>query len=355
MTPEQRVAYVAGMGARQDWWDLAREEAIDPDREVVDAHVHFWQSQDVPDPAVPGRTLRTSRFLTEDFVALTGGHRVTGLVYIECGSGYDPSLGPGMASVGETRFAVEQGRALDGAGRPELLAIAAHADLRDAQLATLLDAHEAAGAGRLRAIRQGGARMEDPHARLLAGMAPAGLYRDPGLHKGANLLGARDLVFEAFLFHDQLDDLSVLASQATGTTIVVNHLGTPVGYNRPGDADDRIFDDWRRQIDRLAAFPNLVMKLGGIASPVTEYDGGLRSVPPSSDQFVSERGRYFHAAIDAFGLERCLFESNFPVDSTAISYGTLWNAFKIIAAEYPRDVGDRMLAGTARAIYGASS
>lgn len=353
MTPDERSAYVEGMGARHDWWDRNREPAIDPEREIVDAHVHFWQAQDVPDPAVPGRKLRTSRFLPGEFLAETGGHRVQGLVYIECGSGVDPSLGPRFAGVGETRFAVAQGRALSEAGGPELLAIAAHADLRDPALGEVLDAHAEAGEGRFRAIRQGGARMEDPDARLLAGFAEAGLYRDPALQAGVAALAGRGLVFEAFLFHFQLADLAELAGKAPETRIVVNHLGTPIGFGRPEGGDDAVFDTWRREIDRLAKHPNLVMKLGGVASPVTEYDGGLREVPPSSDQFVTERGRYFDAAISAFGPERCLFESNFPVDSAAISYGTLWNAFKLIAREYGTEAGDRMLAGTAREVYGA--
>lgn len=352
MTPEQRTRYVADMGARHHWWALAAEPALAPDRAIVDAHVHFWQAQQTPDPAAPGRSLQTSRFMPDDFRAQTGGHRVAGLVYVECGSGYDQSLGPDRAAVGETRFAVAQGAALAAAGGPPLLGIAAHADLRAPDLDQLIDAHEAAGAGQLRSIRQGGARLENPDARLLAGKAEPGLYRQRELHRGLARLAERNLAFEAFLFSDQLDDLVLLATQATLTTVVINHLGTPVGFGRPDDGDARVYDDWRRRIEQLAKFPNLMMKLGGIASPVTEYDGGLRPAPPTSDQFVTERGAYFHAAIQAFGADRCLFESNFPVDSVAIPYGTLWNSYKIIADSYPEDAGDRLLAGTAKAVYG---
>ncbi len=78
--------------------------------------------------------------------------------------------------------------------------------------------------------------------------------------------------------------------------------------------------EWAKGIDRLAELPNVVMKLGGIASIVTGYDAHTRDRPPSSRDFVDERGAYFHYAIRRFGAERCFFETNFPVDSVAISY-----------------------------------
>jgi predicted TIM-barrel fold metal-dependent hydrolase len=93
------------------------------------------------------------------------------------------------------------------------------------------------------------------------------------------------------------------------------------------------------------------MKLGGMASIVTRYDGHTRESPPSSEDFAAERGAFFHHAIKGFGPERCMFESNFPVDSTSISYPVLWNAFKIMAMEYPASGRRSLLAGTARSVY----
>ena len=93
------------------------------------------------------------------------------------------------------------------------------------------------------------------------------------------------------------------------------------------------------------------MKLGGLASIVTGYDGYLRDKPPTSEQFVDERGSYFHHAIRCFGPDRCMFESNFPVDSVSISYAILWNAFKLIAADYDTPGRQALLARTARRVY----
>lgn len=352
MTPDQRYELVRSMGARDSWWARVPEPAIHPELDVIDAHIHFWHPAEIPDPAQPDRTLRTSKFMNDDFARNIGGHKVAGLVYIECGSGIDISGDPRFAPVGETRFAARLARDMHDLGHPPILAIAPFADLRAPHLDHLLDAHEQAGGGLVRAVRQSAALLVDPHARLLAGAADAGLYHDPAFVQGMATLGARGLPFEAFQFHHQLPDLVTLAQQASDTTIIVNHLGAPVGYGRGTAHDSQVFDDWHRQITRLADLPNVVMKLGGLASPVTEYDTAKSATPPSSDEFVAQRGAYFTAAIDAFGADRCMFESNFPVDSVSISYSVLWNAYKKIATQYPRAQAAALLAGTARRIYG---
>ncbi len=63
------------------------------------------------------------------------------------------------------------------------------------------------------------------------------------------------------------------------------------------------------------------------------------------------QGRYYHYAIEQFGPERCMFESNFPVDRLSLSYGVLWNALKKIASRYSESEQGAMFAGTARRVY----
>lgn len=354
MTPEERAIRVHQMGARHDWWALRHEPALDSELEVVDAHFHLWDARDFPDPASPGALLQTNRYLLDEFLADArgAGHRVAQAVYIECGSGYRTDGPEHLRCVGETEWAAKQAaqsKASD--GTETIAAIVAHADLRHPDLDTLLDAHTAAAGGRLRSIRQSAARLENPADRLLAGAAPRGLYADPALQRGLARVAERGLIFDAFLFHFQLDELADLARAVPGATIVINHLGAPVGYT-PGPADsDPVFAAWCNSVDRLAALPNLVMKLGGLASVVTQYDAHTRALPPSSQEFVDERGDYFRHAIRRFGPERCMFESNFPVDSVAISYGTLWNAYKTMAAEHGSVASHDLLAGTARRVY----
>ena len=76
-----------------------------------------------------------------------------------------------------------------------------------------------------------------------------------------------------------------------------------------------------------------------------------RPVPPSSDEFVESQKRYYEHAIECFGVERCMFESNFPVDRQSCSYHVLWNAFKKIAADYSDEERDALFYGTAAAVY----
>jgi predicted TIM-barrel fold metal-dependent hydrolase len=77
----------------------------------------------------------------------------------------------------------------------------------------------------------------------------------------------------------------------------------------------------------------------------------LRDVPPSSAELAAAWRPYIEACIEAFGPDRCMFESNFPVDKQSCSYATLWNAFKRIAAPYPAREKAAMFFGTANRIY----
>lgn len=368
MSPQERQVWVRSMGARTEWWARRQEAVVAPDWEVVDAHVHLWDARQVPDPQDAGASLQTSRYLWDEYMHdARSGHKVVQCVYVECGTAYDPDGPVNLRPVGETAFVAglagqlatgqaatgqaATGRAATGRGGPEIAAIVAHADLRDPALDAVLDAHGRAGGGLVRSIRHSAARLEDPAARLLAGAAPPGLYADPDFRRGVARLGGHGLTFDAFQFHFQVDDLAALARAVPETTIVVNHLGAPIGFSHVPAGEDPVFAVWARGVERLAALPNVVMKLGGLASVVTGYDGCERDRPPASAEFVAERGAYFHHAIRCLGPERCMFESNFPVDSVSISYGILWNAFKTMAMDYGAAARRDLLAGTARRIY----
>lgn len=353
MTPQQREFWVRSMGARANWWALRPEVPIEPEWEFVDTHCHLWMSRDLPDPSAARPWLRTSQYLVDEFLRDTTDLSLSEFVYVECGSGYLSEGPEHLRPVGETAFARELAQTLNGqGGKPKLSAATAFADLASPELSAILDAHLKAGKGLVRAIRHSGARLDDPSARLLAGAARPGLYEDAAFRRGIACLGERGLAFEAFQFHFQLEDIARLVSEASDTTIIINHLGAPIGYGRGERPDAAIFAEWSKGIEALARYPNVIMKLGGIASPVTEYDASLREKPPSSEEFVAERGNYFRHAINVFGAERCMFESNFPVDSVSLSYTTLWNAYKIMASDYPAEERAALLAGTARQVYG---
>ena len=74
-------------------------------------------------------------------------------------------------------------------------------------------------------------------------------------------------------------------------------------------------------------------------------------MPPSSDQIVEAQKNYYDYSIKSFGPERCMFESNFPVDKQSISYNVLWNAFKKMADRYNSEEKDQMFYKTAQSFY----
>jgi predicted TIM-barrel fold metal-dependent hydrolase len=73
--------------------------------------------------------------------------------------------------------------------------------------------------------------------------------------------------------------------------------------------------------------------------------------PPTSDEFVAVQERYYHHTIECFGPDRCMFESNFPVDRFSLSYRVLWNALKKIANGYSPEERDQLFHGTAERVY----
>ena len=76
-----------------------------------------------------------------------------------------------------------------------------------------------------------------------------------------------------------------------------------------------------------------------------------RALLPASDEFVNAQKEYYLHTIECFGPNRCMFESNFPVDRLSISYHVVWNGFKKIVAEFSEDEKDMMFSGTATRVY----
>ena len=147
MTPQERKTWIGMMGARGAWWDLRREAILEPDWECVDTHFHLWKEQLFPDPQEGTLSLRTSRYLLDEFLEdACAGHKITQAVYVECGSEYRTEGPSNLRVVGETEFAARLARQQAGKS-PQIGAIVAHADLCDPDLETVLDAHREAGGG----------------------------------------------------------------------------------------------------------------------------------------------------------------------------------------------------------------
>ncbi|MFN4185668.1 MAG: amidohydrolase family protein [Hyphomonas sp.] len=323
-----------------EWLSQVREEIIDPAREIVDPHHHLW-----PRPHL-------SYDLEELWSDTQDGHNVVQTVFMECGSAYRKDGPEQLRPVGETEFVTAASeRAAASPGKAQIAAIIAYADLRRADLDTVLDAHEAAAKGRFRGIRHAGAYDANPEALSIAGRAPADLYTDPDFRRGVARLGERGLTYDTWNYHHQIPDFTALARAVPGTTMILDHFGTPLGVGRYEGKRDEIFARWKDNIAEVAECKNVHAKLGGMAMPDNGYGWNTREKPPSSDEFVEAQAPWYHHAIKCFGPERCMFESNFPVDRLSISYRTLWNGLKKIAADYPEAAQAAMFSGTARKVY----
>lgn len=133
--------------------------------------------------------------------------------------------------------------------------------------------------------------------------------------------------------------------------MILDHFGTPLGAPPFQDQREQIFTLWQRDMEELANCPNVFVKLGGLAMPDNGFGWSDRDKPASSDEFAAAQSRYYHHMIACFGSERCMFESNFPVDKWSINYPCLYNGFKKIASDYCEADQDLLFYGTAARVY----
>jgi predicted TIM-barrel fold metal-dependent hydrolase len=146
--------------------------------------------------------------------------------------------------------------------------------------------------------------------------------------QGLAVLAGMGLTFDAWMYHPQLPELIDLARELPDATIILDHLGGPVGIGPYAGRREEVLDAWRPPMERLAKLPNVYLKVGGIGMALFGSEWHKRPTAPSSDDLVAAWGDEMRWCIDHFGPNRCMFESNFPVDRRGCSYVVLWNAFK---------------------------
>ena len=311
---------------REDWLALHTEEIIDPGRAIIDAHHHLWERGD-------------RRYLLNDLSAdIASGHNVVATVYVECHSMYRASGPEAFRPVGEVEFAngVAAMSATGAYGPAALCAgIVGHVNLLLADSARpVLEAEVAAGNGRFRGIRHVSAWDADKEIAGVLSKGRAGLLLDTDFRKGFACLAPLGLTFDAFLFQPQIDELTDLARAFPDTGIVLDHCGGPVTIGRFAGRREEAFEAWRVSIRELGKCPNMVVKLGGLAVRLLGTEFEDRPMPPTSEEAAAAWRPYIETCIEAFGVERCMFESNFPPDKGQCSYQVIFNAFKRITADY---------------------
>jgi predicted TIM-barrel fold metal-dependent hydrolase len=328
---------------RTDWLALHSEEVLDPARPIVDPHHHLWDRGG-------------QRYLIEEMAAdIASGHNVVATVYVDCRSMYRADGSEALRPVGEVEFAssVAAMSASGASGKARICAgIVGHTNLLLGEGArAVLEAEIAAGNGRFRGIRHSSAWDADSNVAGMYAARPKGLLLDPSFRKGFACLAPLDLSFDAWLFHPQLGEFLDLARAFPDTRLILDHCGGPVGIGSYAGRREEIFTDWNDSIRQVAKCPNVVVKLGGLAMRLLGYDFHERPRPPSSEEAAAAWRPYVEACIEAFGPERCMFESNFPPDKGQCSYQVIFNAFKRIAAQYGEAEKAALFSGTATRVY----
>jgi predicted TIM-barrel fold metal-dependent hydrolase len=321
------------------------EAALEPELPIIDPHHHFW---DTPH--------RGRYFLPELLADIAGGHKIVSTVFLECQAMYRKAGPAEMRPVGEVEF-VNGIAAMSASGNygPTRVAeaIIGHADLTlGARVREVLEAELTVSGGRFRGIRHGVAwDGSDAVGRFASRVVPPHQVLDAKFQEGFAQLGRLGLSFESWQYHPQLPDAISLARAFPDTTIVLNHVGGVLGVGPYSGRRQEILAGWRKDIFELAKCPNVNVKLGGVGMVSFGFDFHERDVPPGSEDLAAAWRQYIEPCIEAFGVDRCMFESNFPPDKQSGGYTELWNAFKRITAGASAAEKKALYSGTAARVY----
>jgi L-fuconolactonase len=321
------------------------EAALEPALPIIDPHHHFWDT--------PHRGL----YLLPELLADIGaGHNIVSTVFLECRAMYRKAGPREMAALGEVEFVTGLAAmsASGGYGACRVAeGIVAGGDLTvGARVRELLQAEIIAAGGRMRGIRHGVAW--DTHeavSNYASRKVPLHQVMDPKFREGLAQLAPLGLSFESWQYHPQLPDAADLARSFPDTTIILNHVGGILGVGPYNNRRQEVLAVWRKDISELAKCPNVYCKLGGLGMVSVGFDFHERDLPPSSEDLAAAWRPYIEHCIEAFGVNRCMFESNFPPDKQSGGYTELWNAFKRITANASAAEKTALYSGTAAKVY----
>lgn len=319
------------------------EQALEPQIPIIDTHHHLW---DYPN----------NRYLIDEIQAdLQCGHRIEGTVFLECNAMWRQDGPQVLRPVGETEFVAGIAAMSDSGGYgPTRIAqgIVGFADLAlGARVRPVLEAHLQAGGGRFRGIRYATGWDASPViGNSHSGHGPQ-VLRQPEVRQGLAQLADLGLTFDAWVFHPQLQDVIDVARALPQLSIVVGHCGGPLGYGPYAGRQDAVYTQWKAAMTELARCPNVVVKLGGMLMRLAAFDYLLQPRPPTSEELARLWQPYIQGCIELFGPDRCMFESNFPVEKMGTGATVIWNAFKRLCAGASAQEKLALFSGTARRVY----
>lgn len=328
-----------------DWLALTQEPVLEPEIPICDPHHHFWD--------VRTERLPYQRYLLHELAAdIHSGHNVRSTVFIEARSMYRPDGPEELRPVGEVEFvqglAAASASGLYGPARAAA-GIVGHADLKlGARVQPVLEALQAASPNRFRGIRH--AVGWDPYPGLAKRDIQGALATD-GYRAGARVLAKMGLTLDNSLYFTQLYELADFARAVPDLIIVLNHIGGLLRVGPYANRDDEVLAAWRQGVAAAAQCPNIVIKLGGVGQLRYGFDWHERPEPIGSEELAGQLAPLMHYCIEQFGPDRCMFESNFPVDKVSYSYLVVYNAFKRLSKGYSASERAAMFHDTAARVY----
>jgi predicted TIM-barrel fold metal-dependent hydrolase len=300
---------------------------------AVDAHHHLWDlgvshyAWLHPNPAgdpFPDFEKICRDYTIEDYRAEIAGHGIVKSVHVQ--AEHDAS-----APVRETTWLQAIADDPRSGGFPH--AIVAGADLMHPDAEAVLEAQ--ASHANVRGIRQilsprATAASGDPAEKALASRAAQ--LEDEGFLRQFALLRRFDLSFDLQLFAWQRDEAKALLRRHDDTRIVLNHTLMPFDRSEEG------MEQWRRGLEFFADHPHVVLKISGLGMAPGGWDPALNR-------------RLVTRAIEAFGTDRCLFGSNFPIDGLVADYASVWSVYRDAVEALSEDEQIAVLRGNAERIY----
>jgi|TARA_B110000914_G_scaffold173217_1_gene154140 L-fuconolactonase len=332
---------------RQEWLNQHIEDPILPNFPIIDPHHHLWD-------------VGFGRYYIEELLEdiNSSGHNIEATVYIMSSSNTKIYAKDGLEEfkpLTEIEFATSEGKRADLIPDNKVkvnASIVGSVDLTfGSKLEPVLEKAINISEGRLKGIRMLLASHSDPRISSGAVKSDLGLMLHPNFIDGAKCIQNADLSLDFWIYHTQLNEMEKIARALPDLTIILNHVGGPIHLGEYEGKQAVTHREWRSAMIRLSRIPNINVKLGGLGMAVNGAKFHNDKIPPNSVQLSDVWKPWIYETIDMFGFDRCMFESNFPVDKGSCSYGTLWNAFKILATDMSDDEKNKLFSKNAARIY----
>lgn len=332
---------------REDWLNQLKEDPLLPDLPIIDPHHHLWD-------------VGFGKYYVEELLEdiKVSGHNIKSTVYIMSSSNtkiYSREGPEEYRPLTEIEFATNEGKRSDQIPNNKVKVNAAIVGSLDLTFGNKLEPVIEKGLelseGRLKGIRMLLASHPDPRISSGAVKSDLGLMLHPNFIDGAKCLQNADLSLDFWIYHTQLGEMEKIAKDLPNLNIILNHIGGPIHLGEYEGRQALTHREWRTAMMRLSRLPNISVKLGGLGMAINGAKFHEKSTPPTSLELSEIWKPWIYETINMFGFDKCMFESNFPVDKASISYPILWNAFKKLAANYSASERDQLFYKTASKVY----